>query len=136
MTDRIDATRPPFGAATRRAVRAALVLVLLLALPFIAIAGWFWYQVDPPGSPGRVVSVAIPKGAGVSAIADRLEARGVIGSAFAFRIYAQISGAPSIQAGEYRLHRGLGASAAIDALTRWTAPALREARAPTRTHLR
>lgn len=103
--------------ASRRRGRVLLVL-FLLALPFIAAAGWFWYQVDPPGSAGRVVSVAIPRGAGVSTIADRLEARGVIGSALAFRIYAKISGAPSIQAGEYRLHQDLGARGAIEALTR------------------
>ncbi len=99
----------------RRGGRVVLVL-MLLASPFIAAAGWFWYQVDPPGDPGRVVTVEIPVGSGVSAIADRLEARGVIGSALAFRIYARISGAPRIQAGQYRLHQDLGARGAIDAL--------------------
>ena len=109
------------GRSARRAPRRrgrVLLVLFVLALPFIAIAGWFWYQVDPPGSPGPVQRVVIPKGAGISEIADRLETRGVIGSALAFRIYAQISGVPTVQAGEYRLHRDLGASAAIDALTR------------------
>ena len=115
------------GASTRRSRSArrrpqrrgrVLLVVFLLALPFIVVGAWFWYQVDPPGSPGRAVIVTIPKGAGTAAIADRLEARGVVGSAFAFRVYAQVSGAPSVQAGEYRLQRGLGARAVIDALRR------------------
>lgn len=115
------------GSATRRGRSArrsprrrgrVLLVLFVLALPFLVAAGWFWYQVDPPGSPGRVVTVTIPKGAGVSAIGDRLEARGVIGSALAFRVYTQISGAHRVQAGEYRLHQDLGDRAAIDALGR------------------
>ncbi len=90
----------------------------LLSLPFVVAIGWFWYQVDPPGDPGPLVDVQIPKGAGVGTIADRLEARGVIGSALAFRIYARFSGSDTFQAGSYRIHRDLGASAAIDALDR------------------
>ena len=99
----------------RRGGRVVLVL-LLLASPFITAAGWFWYQVDPPGDPGPLVTVEIPTGSGVGTIADRLEARGVIGSALAFRFYARVSGAPRVQAGQYRLHENLGARAAIDAL--------------------
>ena len=95
-----------------------LVVLLLLALPFLAALGWFWYQVDPPGSPGSAVRVSIPPGAGLAQIATRLEARGVIGSGLAFRVYAQLSGTPKVQAGEYRLRHDLGARAAIDALER------------------
>ncbi len=101
----------------RRRGRVFLVLVLL-ALPFVAGLGWFWYQVDPPGAPGAAVRVTVPKGAGIAQIARRLEARGVVGSAFAFRVYAQLSGTPAIQAGDYRLRRDLGARAAVAALER------------------
>ena len=106
--------------ARRRPSRRGRVLgvLLLLALPFLAALGWFWYQVDPPGSPGSSVRVSIPPGAGVAQIAKRLEARGVVGSAFAFRVYAQLSGTPKVQAGEYRLHHDLGARDAIAALKR------------------
>ncbi len=104
------------GRGSKRRGRRVVLALVLLASPFIAAAGWFWYQVDSPGDPGRIVTVDIPAGSGVSAIADRLEARGVIGSALAFRFYARISGAPRVQAGRYRLHQHLGARAAIDAL--------------------
>lgn len=99
----------------KRRGRLFLVLALLM-VPFLAVGAWFWYQVDPPGDPGKPVTVQIPKGSGIASIADRLEARGVVGSALAFRVYSQLSGAPTVQAGEYRLRKDLGARGAIDAL--------------------
>lgn len=96
-----------------------LLLVLgLLALPFVVIVGWFWYQLDPIGDPGAPVAVTIPKGAGVGGIGDRLEERGVIGSSLAFSVYARISGSQRFQAGRYRLRRDLGVRSAIDVLQR------------------
>ena len=75
----------------RRGLRVVLVLALL-ALPFFVAIGWFWSQVSPTGDPGRAVTVVIPRGDGVSGIADRLATRGVIGSPLAFRLYARFSG--------------------------------------------
>src|SRR3954447_26172785 len=95
-TDRRSRRRP------RRSRRGRLLLVLfLLALPVVVAAGWFWYQVAPPGDPGKAVTVVIPKGTGVDGIAQRLVDRNVIGSSLAFRIYARFSGSQSFQAGQY-----------------------------------
>lgn len=99
--------------------RARVLLVLgILTVPLLVALGWFWYQVDPPGEPGRRVTVRIPSGAGVSQIADRLESRGVIGSAFAFGIYVRLTDTQRFQAGEYRMHSDLGVQAAIETLNR------------------
>ncbi len=113
------------GAPSRRARRRGrrrhgrLLLVLgLLALPFVVGAVWFWYQLDPIGSPGRPVTVTIPKGEGVSGIGDRLARRGVIGSSLAFSVYSRLSGSERIQAGRYRLRQDLGVRGAVDALER------------------
>ena len=113
-TDRSRSGRRGRPRSPRRG-RVFLVL-FLLALPFIAAAGWFWYEVDAPGGPGAPVTVGIPRGSGVDAIGDRLEARGVVGSSLAFRIYVRLSGSRNFQAGEYHLHRDLGARGAVDAL--------------------
>jgi UPF0755 protein len=64
------------------------------------------------------VAVTIPKGEGVSGIADRLADRGVIGSSLAFSVYARLSGSTGFQAGSYRLHEDLGVRDAIDVLQR------------------
>ncbi|MEP6623736.1 MAG: endolytic transglycosylase MltG [Acidimicrobiia bacterium] len=111
---------PASRRARRRPTRSrrgrVLLVLFLLTLPFLVAAGWFWYQVTPPGDPGAPVTVVIPKGTGIDGIAQRLEDHHVIGSALAFRIYARVSGSRSFQAGEYRLHQDLGAQAAMDAL--------------------
>ncbi len=122
MTEHLSVFEDGSGGRRRRRPprRWGRILLVLggLSLPFLVAIGWFWYQVDPPGGPGRVVDVRIPNGVGVGTIADRLEARGVVGSALAFRLYARLSGSDTFQAGSYRLHRDLGASAAVDALER------------------
>jgi len=103
----------------RRRRTGRLLLVLgVLALPFLAGAAWFWYQVDSPGGPGRAVSLTIPSGDGVSAIADRLEQRGVIGSSLAFQIYTRLGGHDRFQAGAYRLHEDMGVGDAVTTLER------------------
>ena len=106
------------GAPSRRARRRGrrrhgrLFLVLgLLALPFVVGAVWFWYQIDPPAVPGARWRSTIPKGEGVSGIADALARREVIGSSLAFSVYSRLSGSEPFQAGTYRLRQDLGSAA-------------------------
>ncbi len=101
----------------RRWIWVAVVLAVLL-VPLLIVGGWYWYQLDPPGSPGRAVTVSIPAGSGVSQIGDRLEARNVIGSALAFSIYTRVNGHDSFQAGQYRLREDAGVRAAVSTLER------------------
>jgi UPF0755 protein len=63
------------------------------------------------------VAFVIPKGAGVETIGKLLEDKGVIPSAFGFRIAAYLDGgADRIQAGRYELPTGLTARDALDEL--------------------
>ena len=105
---------------SRRTRRNLLVLAVLglLVLPFLLAAGWFWYEIDPPGGPGRAVRVEVKKGWGVSEIGNALQDRGVVGSSLAFQLYSRVSGTGPIQAGTYGLREGMGASAAADVLER------------------
>jgi UPF0755 protein len=106
--------RDPSGHRRRNVVIlvvGALVLILVLV-----VGGWLWYQVDPPGDPGREVVVEVRRGWGVSRIADELERRGVIESATAFQLYVRIFGAGPFQAGTHRLREDMGASAAASTL--------------------
>lgn len=114
-----DDAGPPRRARRRPRRRGRILLVLaILSLPFIGALGWFWYQVSPPGDAGPRITLRIPPGSSVSAIADRLDRRGVIGSAFAFRLYSRWSGSDTFQAGVYRIRQDLGARDAIRALER------------------
>ncbi|MFN2488498.1 MAG: endolytic transglycosylase MltG [Actinomycetota bacterium] len=69
--------------------------------------------------PGRRVEVVVPDGASASDIGTLLEDAGVVRSALGFRLATYLDGgAGDIQAGSYRLRRGLTARAALGALTR------------------
>lgn len=108
------------GRARRGRRRGLLVLgvLALLVAPFGLALGWFWYEVDPPGGPGRPVDFEVQPGWGTRAIADRLVAQGVVGSSLAFQAWAKVSGTGPFRAGAYRLHTSMGARAAADALAR------------------
>ncbi|HEV2754430.1 MAG TPA: endolytic transglycosylase MltG [Actinomycetota bacterium] len=102
---------------TRRG-RVVLLLVILagiFAVPAVAANVYLrsigvWGNSDP----GKPVAFEIPKGAGVETIGKLLEARGVIESAFGFRIAAYLDGgAEDIQAGSYELPTGLTARDAL-----------------------
>jgi UPF0755 protein len=99
----------------RRAAAAALGV----AVATVAVAaGWFWWQVHPPGRAGEPVRVTVRPGAGVAEIADTLARAGVIGSPLAFRVYTRVAGRGPYHAGTFPLARGAGAAAAADRLER------------------
>lgn len=121
--DEMDATVAPAGPPgpprrrkRRRRGLAVVLVLLLLMLPFLLAAGWLYWQVDPPGAPGEAVTVEVQQGWSVRRIGDELEARGVIGSAIAFQVYARLTGAGPFLAGRHELHRDLGVREAASAL--------------------
>jgi UPF0755 protein len=69
------------------------------------------------GSGTGEVRVVIPRGASLRVAADSLASRGVIQSAFAFRMYALVRRSNrSIKAGTYQLSRGISWGEALDDL--------------------
>ena len=95
-----------------------LVLVVLLAL---AVGGALLFarnEISGNGRPGAEVTVSIPQGSGVSAIAQKLKDAGVIRSAYLFRWYVGQKGAASkLQYGDFELTPGTGYNALITALS-------------------
>jgi UPF0755 protein len=87
---------------TQRVVLASVAGVLVVVT---AAAIWIDFQVNPPGGPGRTVTVNLPAGSSYSAVADILARNGVIGSPTLFRLYVRIHGAGTVQAGSYALRR-------------------------------
>lgn len=84
-----------------------LVLVVLLAL---AVGGALLFahnEISGNGRPGTEVTVSIPQGSGVSAIAQKLKDAGVIRSAYLFRWYVGQKGAAGkLQYGDFTLQTG------------------------------
>ncbi|MFO7589354.1 MAG: endolytic transglycosylase MltG [Acidimicrobiia bacterium] len=113
-----DEEGPPRAIPPRRrrgrGFRVLLVLAILAA-PFVIGGGWFAYQLTR-SSDGPAVEFVVGDEAGASAVADALAREGVIGSALVFKAWATISGAGPFEAGTYQLNEGMGIRAAISAL--------------------
>jgi UPF0755 protein len=92
-----------------------LLVLGLLALPFVLALGWFGYQLRP-GSEGPKVTFEVEDGMGNSEVADALADSGVIDSALAFKLWSTVSGAGPFENGTYELHKGQGIRSAISVL--------------------
>lgn len=81
-----------------------MAAVIALALVGAGGAGAFVLWLNKQGADGGSgVKVSIKNGSSGSAIAQRLQAKGVIRSALAFRLFMKMTGATNLKAGEYQL---------------------------------
>lgn len=88
---------------TRRArVVGAVLAVLLVVAGFLA---WYEVEANPFGKPGKAVLVDVHSGESLSAITSTMQNEGVIGTSFAFHLWAVVHGAPLVRPGTYQLHR-------------------------------
>ena len=112
-----DGQRP--GASGSRRWRGRVVAGGVLAL--VLVAGWFLislYQPFKGDAAGTRVRVEIPKDAGVGEIADILDEKGVVASAFFFQTRATLGGdRGKLKPGTYTLREDLSYSDAIAALS-------------------
>ena len=111
---------PPPAVATEPQRRWGVFafLVALLALGVLTL--WFLVSLVQPfhGDGDGRVSVVIPRGASVSQAGDVLADRGVVSSAFFFKLRAKLDGPDDIKSGTYRLPKDMTYAAAFDALAK------------------
>ena len=99
------------------AVKILLAVVLLLVLAAGAAVLFARSEIHGSGKPGTEVTVSIPQGSGVAAIAQELKDAGVIRSAYLFRWYVGHKGAAAkLQYGDFTLQTGANAYDAIIAV--------------------
>jgi UPF0755 protein len=106
------------GEYRRRRRRTLLVLAIVL-LPIVLVAlvtGWFIYQLNPPGDPGRRISVTIPADTSNERIGEVLADKGVIGSPTAFSVFTKFTGAGPFKPGRYSMRKDLGVRDAVSTL--------------------
>lgn len=99
-----------------------LLVVLLLLLLAVGAAVHFAYnEIHGNGAPGSTeVTVSIPQGSGVAAIANKLKDAGVIRSAYLFRWYVGEKGAAAkLQYGDFELTTGSSYDALISTLSQY-----------------
>jgi UPF0755 protein len=99
-----------------RAGRGLLILLLVLVLAGTGVAVAYRYATGAAG-PSRPVSVQVPGGATVEDVGGILEKAGVVRSALAFRVAAQLQGVgSSLQAGTYDLLTNMTVADVLEAL--------------------
>jgi len=84
-------------------------VLLLVALSFLVAAGaavlWVEHQINPPGALGPSVRVTVTRGMSTAEIGQLLKREGVIANTTVFKYYVKLTGAGSIEAGDYSLHK-------------------------------
>jgi UPF0755 protein len=99
-----------------RAGRGLLIFLLVLVLAGTGVLVAYRYATGASGQ-SRPVAVDVPRGATAEEVGAILEEAGVVRSALAFRVVAQIRGVgSSLQAGTYDLRTNLTVPEALDAL--------------------
>ena len=103
------------------ALKILLVILVLLVLTAGAVGVFAYNEINGNGGkPGAEVTVSIPQGSGVAAIAKELKEAGVIRSAYLFRWYVGHKGAAGkLQYGEFSLEPGSSYDAIIAALSEY-----------------
>ena len=98
-----------------------LVVLLLLLLAAGAAVRFAYNEIHGNGAPGSTeVTVSIPQGSGVAAIANKLKEAGVIHSAYLFRWYVGEKGAAGkLQYGDFELTTGSSYDALISTLSQY-----------------
>ena len=102
---------------TRRGKITVVLVVLALLIATPALAGYMYLSsigFVGGSNPGKSVEIVIEEGTGIAEIGRLLEKKGVIKSAFGFRLATYVDGgAEDIQAGRYELTTGLTARDAL-----------------------
>lgn len=100
--------RPRAGAhGSERRLWPRLVVAVVVLVVVVLVAGFLWVQheASPGGAPGAQVIATVHSGTGASQLASSLEAKGVISSSLAYRIWSQFHGTPTVLPGSYAFNR-------------------------------
>lgn len=114
----MDFERSTFGAKRRRRRKYVRTIATVAIVAVIAF-GWYRHALSPvnPSDDSRV-TVTVPAGAGVLAVARELKSGGVIRSTHAFSWHARFAGKDRlVRAGTYALRPSMSVDAILDVLT-------------------
>ncbi len=102
-------------------MKKKLFFLFIIVVVIVVIGSYFWVRSSfaPKSGQSNFQAFVIPKGAGASLIANKLEKEGFINSALAFRFYTQLTGiSKRILAGEYKISPHMSLIQIVGELTR------------------
>ena len=93
------------GRRGRRRRWPAILLAVLVAVAVVAVVGYLHVnnEINPPGKPGRTVTVAVPAGTSTARVADLLAKDGVIHGSTVFEWYLRLKGVGALAPGTYQM---------------------------------
>lgn len=97
-------------------LRLFLALIVLAIIAFFGFQGYISYLKSPVDANGEKTAFVINPGESVSDVANRLEQKGVIRSAFAFKMSARDAGLTGVSIGDFIVSSSMTHSEIIDAL--------------------
>lgn len=100
----------------RRILTAVLSVFAVLVIAVGAGGLWVQRQIDPPGAPGDVREIEVPKGSTADDIGKLLASEGVIANEMVWGWYLRINGGGPFQAGLYELPENSAIGKVIDIL--------------------
>jgi UPF0755 protein len=112
---------PPERRTLPRLFVVMAILAVMLLVVGLGIRGWYQRKVDPPGPPGKVVSIEIEKGATLSGVGGVLADHNVISNATIFRFWAH-GKSIEVQAGTYTFHLDSSFGEALNVIRKGPAP--------------
>lgn len=115
MTETVTPEAPeaplPRGRRRTAARRRWRIGLACAGLVVVLLVGWFVLQAYPVGGPGKPVYVQVLDGESVSQVTSTLASKGVLSSAFAFRLDLMVAGTPSVDPGWYEFRQSSSFSA-------------------------
>lgn len=97
-------------------MKKILLISGIIVLIFIALFGYYIYQLSPVSSESKKIEVLIPQGSSGSSIADLLYKEGLIRNKDIFRFYLKVYNISGLNYGKYELNTNMGVPEIINAL--------------------
>lgn len=95
-------------------LRLVILLLVLAAVGYFSINGYINYLKSPADKNGKQIAFVINPGETVSDVASRLEERGIIRSAFAFKMSAKDAGLTGVNVGDFIISPAMSHQEIID----------------------
>lgn len=91
------------------------LIVLILVAAAAAVLGWFWLELQPPGT-GVQKDITVQEGQSLNSVFQSLQKEGIIKNAKVLDLYTRVAGKPAWYAGTYSFDSDMSADKVLSVL--------------------